>query len=118
MTQKITISTFALLLIAFLVYSTTGVFSKMASKKAFMSISYMSLLAFVVISMGVYAVLWQIILKKVALNQAFLFKSMTVLFSLLFASIIFNEDITKSNIIGSSFIIAGIVVNALKTSEG
>lgn len=107
-----------MLIIAFFIYSTTGVFSKMASTKEFLSISYISLLALVIISMGLYAILWQVILKKVPLNQAFLFKSMTVLFSLSFAFIIFDEDITKRNVIGSCFIITGIVINALKTSKG
>ena len=112
MRERISLGSFLLLLVAFIVYSTTGVFSKLASGEAFLSKEYISYFVIVILTMGVYAVLWQLVLKIVPLAQAFLFKSMTVLFSLCFAYFIFSESVSLKNIIGAGFIIVGIIINS------
>ena len=62
--------------------------------------------------LGIYAILWQVILKKIPLNKAFLFKSMIVLFTLLIAYIFFKEVIVLKNIVGAALIITGIIINS------
>ena len=113
MQGKLNIASFALLIVAFLIYSTTGIFTKLSSGEVFLSQRYILYFAFVLASIGIYAVLWQIILNKVPLTQAYLFKSITVLFSLFFAYYIFSEVVTKYNIVGAAFIVAGIIINSL-----
>lgn len=103
-----------LLIVAFLIYSMTGIFTKMSSMQEMLSIPYIQYFALVILSMAVYAVLWQIILKRVELTQAYLFKSLTVVFSLFFAWSIFHEVITLKNLIGCGFIVAGIVLNSYR----
>ncbi len=115
MKKQLGVSSFILLFVAFLVYSTTGVFSKLASREIFLSFGYFSYFALVLLTMGIYAILWQVILKKTPLSKAFLFKSMTVLFSLCFAYFVFNEIITWKNLVGASLIIIGIIVNSKDT---
>ena len=112
MQEKLSIASILLLVVAFLIYSTTGIFSKLSSEEAFMSQGYVIYFVLVLASIGIYAVLWQIILKKVPLTQAYLFKSITVLFSLSFAYFIFSEAVTIKNLIGAAFIVAGIIVNS------
>ena len=85
---------------------------KLASMEDFMSIAYLLRLFCVILAMSTYAIFWQVLLKKVPLTQAFLFKSITVLFTLFFAFSIFKESISLNNIIGALFIIAGIIVNS------
>ena len=106
------IGSFMLLVIAFLIYSMTGVFVKSASLEDFLSSAYLLRLFWAVLALGIYAILWQICLKKVPLSQAYLFKSMTVLFGLVFAYTFFNEEISLMNIVGALFIIMGIIVNS------
>lgn len=112
MNHSVGLKSIFLLFVAFLVYSTTGVFSKITSFEEFLSFRYFSFFSLVVLSIAIYAVLWQIILRNVPLTQAFIFKSITVPFSLLFAYFIFNEDLTWNNLVGAAFIIAGIVFNS------
>lgn len=112
MKNRLSLSSFALLVVAFLVYSTTGIFTKLASGEEFLSIEYLSFFAIAILTIGFYAILWQVVLKKVPLTQAFLFKSMTVLFSFCFAYFIFDESITWKNLLGATFIIGGIMVNS------
>ena len=62
--------------------------------------------------MAVYAVLWQQILKRIQLSQAFLCKSLTVVFSLTIAHFLFNEVISSNNVLGATLIIVGIIINS------
>ena len=112
--RGLSFSSMLLLIVAFLIYSMTGIFTKMSSMQEMLSISYIQYFALVILSMAVYAVLWQIILKRVELTQAYLFKSLTVVFSLFFAWSIFHEVITLKNLIGCGFIVAGIVLNSYR----
>lgn len=111
--QRLGLSSVLLLMVAFLIYSATGIFTKLASMNDLMSVAGLQYLALVFVALGTYAVLWQFILGRVALSQAFLFKSTTVLFSLCFAYFLFDEQISLQNIVGASLIIVGIILNAL-----
>ncbi len=103
-----------LVLLTFLVYSSSGIFSKLASQYSFLSLEYLISLTAVVAVLGVYAVLWQKILGILPLNRAFLCKSITIPFGLVFSSFLFSEVITMQNVIGTSFIVAGLVVLTFK----
>ena len=99
-----------LMLIAFLVYSTTGIFMKMSSTKDLFSTAFILYYGLAITVIAIYAVLWQIILKSVPLTIAFMSKSITIVFGLLFAHFLFAESITTNNIIGILVIISGIIV--------
>ncbi len=106
-----------LLVFAFIIYSSSGVFTKLASKVDFLSIEYCLYFSIVILILAIYAILWQILLKSTPLTQAYLYKSLTVIFSLLFASCLFGEHITLQNLVGASTIIAGIIVNSYSYSS-
>ena len=110
--QKVSFGSYLLLLVAFLIYSSSGVFSKLASENEFLSMGYFKYFTLLIASMATYAVLWQIILKRFQLTQAFLCKSITVVFSLMFAHLFFSESISSNNIIGATLIVTGIVINS------
>ena len=111
--QRLALSSVLLLTVAFLIYSATGIFTKLASMQDPMGVAWLQYLAMAFVALGTYAVLWQFILGRVALSQAFLFKSTTVLFSLCFARFLFDEQISLQNIVGAFLIIVGIILNTL-----
>ena len=115
--KNMSISSFILLIMVFAVYSSTGIFTKLASMQDFLSMEYCFFLGVVVLMLAIYAVLWQIILKSTPLAQAFLFKSSTVIFALIFASCLFDENVSLQNIVGASIIIVGIIVNSYSYSS-
>ena len=115
--KRLSISSIFLLIIAFVVYSSTGIFTKLASLQDFLSMEYCFFLGGVVLMLAIYAILWQIILKSTPLAQAFLFKSSTVIFALIFAFCLFGEHVTPQNLIGASIIIVGIIVNSYSYSS-
>lgn len=115
--RGLSFSSLLLLIVAFLIYSTTGIFTKMASMQEMLSVPYIQYFSLVVLAIGLYAILWQLILKKVDLAKAFLFKSLTVVFALFFAWSIFGEVITCKNILGCVFIVFGIMLNSFWQAE-
>lgn len=92
------------------VYSASGFFSKMASRHDFLSLPYLLCLAGVVLVLGTYAILWQMALKKVPLNKAYLFRSLGVVYGLAIAFFIFHEPITWGNLLGGGIVIGGLLV--------
>ena len=62
--------------------------------------------------MGLYAVLWQQILKRIELSLAYMFKGTSIVFVMLLAYILFGEQITWNNIVGAIIIVGGIVLFA------
>ena len=108
---------FLLLCVCFLIASSSGVFLKFASMYEFLSFQYVFYFGMTVAVMGVYAVLWQEVLKLIPLNKAYLYKSSGIGISLLYAYIIFDEKITVFNIIGCAMIIAGIMILSYKRRQ-
>lgn len=102
----------AMLLLANLLYASVSIFSKSASTQEFMSMRFILSVGMMVMMLGIYAVAWQQILKKTELSTAYMFKGSALVFVLMFSAIIFGEEITLCNIIGSALIITGIVVYA------
>lgn len=102
------------LVTAFLVYSLTGVFTKLASMYDFFSLGYIAVFSVVVILLGIYAILWQKVLSFMPLNKAYLCKSVTILMILAVSTLVFNETVTINNIVGTGFIMSGLGVLAWK----
>lgn len=97
---------------AFLIYSFASVFTKLASGHPFLSWPYLLWLAGAVAVLGVYAVLWQQILKRMPVSDAYMFKGTSLIFILILSWLFFGEAITVTNMIGAALIIGGIALNA------
>jgi len=99
-----------LLFVSFVVYSMTGVFSKMASMHEFLSVKYIGFFACVLLMLGLYAILWQKVLSFMPLHKAFLCKSICIVITLAISYFVFAETLTLNNILGAGCIISGLVV--------
>jgi drug/metabolite transporter (DMT)-like permease len=95
-----------------LFYATVGIFTKLASQQVFMSWRYLFAFAGAVGVIGIYAILWQQIIRRIELSTAYMFKGTTIIFTMLFAHWLFGEQITWNNIVGAIIIIVGIVLFA------
>ncbi len=106
--KKISIKWIFGLLLVFLIYSSANIFMKLSSSEdGMLMLIYLSCAIGI---LGIYACLWQQVLKHISLTTAFMFKSVTVIYGILFAHVLFLEEITVNNIIGAAMIVAGIVV--------
>ena len=92
----------------FLIYSLSGIFSKMAGLAEFGGTKFFMCYAMVLLIMGIYAVLWQQLLKRYPLSDVFLYKSTTIIWGSIFGCTFFHESISAGKMIGILFIIVGI----------
>ncbi|MBR5574429.1 MAG: EamA family transporter [Paludibacteraceae bacterium] len=95
-----------------MLYACVSLFTKYASQQDFMSWNYVLGLIGAVSIMGLYAVLWQQVLKRIELSLAYMFKGTSLISVMLLANFIFGEQITWNNIVGAIIIISGIVLFA------
>lgn len=99
-----------------LLYSASSIFIKvtanMVNQYGICNIKVFITLFIAFLLMGIYAIFWQIILKNMELSFAYMNKGITVVWSLIGAALIFHEQIKFMHIIGTAFIVAGIVLIA------
>lgn len=108
------IKIYLLLIFAMFLYSFTGIFSKLASRYAFMSYKYIFCYLGIILVLGLYAIIWQQILKNIDLSIAMSFRPLVLVFSILWATILFGEYISPRMIVGFALIFIGITVSSLK----
>ena len=92
-----------------MLYACVGICTKKAALQSPMSWWYWLWFAGAVAVIGIYALLWQQVLKRIELGTAYMFKGTSLIFTMLIAALLFGEAITVPNIIGSVIIIVGIV---------
>lgn len=95
-------------LLAFCIYSCVGVFSKFASSFLFLSWNYLFFFSVTLLLLGVYSVLWQMILSKTELHKAYLYKSSTIIITMIVSYSLFGERISEKNVIGVLLIVIGL----------
>lgn len=89
------------------IFSLTGVMSKMAAKFDFLSPQFILYYGISLLLLLVYAVLWQQVLKKMPLALAYSNKSVGVLLSIIWGLVLFQEPFSWSLLISVAMIIAG-----------
>ena len=102
-------SLFALHLLLML-YSCIGICSKFASGYPMLSLQFCALYALLIVLLGVYAIGWQQMLKRLPLTTAYANKAVTILWGIVWGFLIFSEPVSIGKVIGGLFIIVGIVV--------
>lgn len=110
MKKKINLKDLLMLQLVFLVYSGSSVVMKFASNYDFLSVPYILLMGGVVLALGIYAILWQQVIKRFELSVAYANKAITLLWALLWGIFIFDEDITKEKVLGIIIVMIGIYV--------
>src|SRR5574344_810532 len=91
-----------------LFFSFCSVFSKLASSEVFLSFKFILYYGISLLILGIYAILWQQILKRMPLTVAFINKGITIIWGMILGILIFNETVTINMIIGSIIILPGI----------
>ena len=95
-----------------LLFSLTSVFSKAASvqsNKHGLSSPLLYLFLFLMVAnCGIYAITWQQVIKKFSLSTAYANKSVYLLWSQIWAVLIFHENLSIQNIIGILVVLFGV----------
>lgn len=115
--NKEKIMPFVELHILLFLFSLGSVCSKIAGQAEFLSMKFIIFYGLVLVILFGYALVWQQILKKLPLVTAYANKAVTVIWGLLWGTIIFKEQITIWNILGAAIIIFGIYM-VVSADEG
>ena len=92
------------------IYSFSGVASKLASQHPFLSLPFILYYGLEIACLGVYAIIWQHIVKRFDLSVAYVNRSLSLLWSLLWSVLLFRESITLYNVVGMVIIISGVIL--------
>ena len=101
---------FVLLHAIVFLYSVSELVMKLASAQPFLSFKWCALYALVILILGVYAIIWQQILKKLPLNLAYANKSLTLAWGMLLGAVVFDEAITVPKVIGAVTVLIGVIL--------
>lgn len=102
---------YLLAMIAILVESFSSVCLKMAGRFPVFSNNYILHYFGAVLIMGIYAILWQLLLEHLPLTTAYLRKGISYILLYLWAYVFFGEHISPMQWIGTAIILAGMVVS-------
>jgi drug/metabolite transporter (DMT)-like permease len=94
----------------FLLYSVSAVCSKMASGYPVPSFGFVCWYGGALLLLGVYALVWQQVLKQLTLTTAFANKGATIVWGLLWGMLLFGESISLNMIIGAALVFVGILL--------
>ncbi len=92
------------------IFTLSGVAAKYASAYAFLSAGFLLAYGAEILILAVYAVLWQQMIKRLDLSVAYANRAAALLWSMLWAVILFGEKVTPANLAGVALVIAGIVI--------
>ncbi|WP_350455465.1 transporter [Slackia heliotrinireducens] len=98
-------------------YSCSGIFSKLASGVEFLSLRFCLYYAVILAILFIYAIGWQQALKRMPLTSAFANKAITVFWGIVWGLVVFGESITLPKIVGAAFIISGVILFAIADGE-
>ena len=98
-------------------YSCASVLSKLAARESFLSLRWCLCYGGMIAILGIYAVGWQQILKRLPLTVAFANKAVTLVWSMVFGVLIFKESISVRQLIGCALAVAGVVLFVLPDQE-
>ncbi len=100
------------------IYTLSGIMSKNASANGAYPVKFLMFFSLEFLLLAVYAVLWQQMIKRFELSVAYANRSMAVLWSMLWAVLFFQDEITVKNIIGVVLVTAGtVIINTDMQSE-
>lgn len=103
---------------AVVIYSLTTVIGKLVSQHEFLSAGWILLYLLDFAVLGLYALLWQQLLKRFELSVAYANKAMTLFWSLLWSVVLFSEGITVKKVVGVLLVVLGtVVLNSGKGGE-
>lgn len=111
------LKTFILLHVLLLVFSLGGVCSKLASGEEFLSLKFIMYYGGLILILGVYAIFWQQIIKRLPLTTAYANRAVSVVWGIIWGCLFFKESFSVGKIIGAILVIAGVVVFATAPEE-
>ena len=108
--KKSKLKYYILLHVLLVVSSLSGVCTKLAGQHKFLSFWFIFFYGLVILNLGIYAIVWQQIIKKLPLNTAYSNKAITIVWGILWGFVFFQEQIKWNMLLGAAIVILGVIV--------
>ena len=99
------------------IYSLSSVCSKLAAGYDFMSLGFVVCYGGMIGALGLYAIGWQQVIKRLPRTVAYANKAVTLIWGLVWGSILFHEQISPIKLLGAAIVLAGVVLFSLDEGE-
>lgn len=110
MKRKVSVKDILILQAVIIVYTLSSVMAKLASAREPFSRAFLLFYLTELAILGIYALLWQQMLKRFELSVAYANRAMALLWSFVWAVVIFHDRVTVKNVIGIALVIAGTMI--------
>ena len=84
--------------------------AKRSSGADFLSWQFVLFYGGIILVLGIYAIGWQQIIKRMPISTAFSNKAITIIWGLLWGKLFFSEGITPGKIAGAVIVTIGVVI--------
>lgn len=98
-------------------YSCSGILSKTASGYAFLSAGFCVCYAGIIVLLGIYAICWQQIIKRLPLTTAYANRAVTVVWGMVWGVVVFKEHLGILQVFGGIVVLIGVALFASSDSE-
>lgn len=93
-------------------FSTSGIFSKLASGYSFLSLGFVLCYSGMVCVLGAYAIGWQQVIKRLPLTTAYANRAVTVVWGIVWGAVIFGESVSWQKVLGALVVLSGVALYA------
>lgn len=108
--EKLRLKDILILQAVIVIYTLSSVMAKLASGQEAFSAPFLLFYLAELMILGVYAILWQQMIKKFELSVAYTNRAMALLWSMLWAVVLFHDRVTMKNVIGVALVIVGTLI--------
>lgn len=98
----------AVLQLVVVVYTLSGIMAKLASGES--GLRFLVFYGADIAVLGIYAILWQQMIKRFELSVAYANRSVALLWSLLWSALIFQEPVTGKKVLGVLLVLLGTFI--------
>lgn len=93
-------------------YSLSSICGKLAAGFDFLSLGFILCYGGMIAVLGIYAIGWQQIIKRVPLTFAYANRAVTVVWGIIWGALFFHEGISPLKLFGAAIVLAGVVLYA------
>ncbi len=110
MNQKISLKNILVLQAVVIVYTLSSVVAKLATGEEVFSFAFFLFYGLEIVILGIYAILWQQMIKRFDLSVAYANRALAILWSAVWAVLLFRESLGIKQLIGIAFVVVGTVI--------
>lgn len=98
-------------------YSCSGILSKLAAGYPVLSVGFCACYAGIIGLLGIYAICWQQIIKRIPLTTAYANRAVTVVWGMVWGVVVFAERLSVTQVLGGLIVLVGVVLFARADGE-